>query len=140
MHERDRSAVHRLSRDVAGARTGSRSSQAPGKLWIRLLQFEAVVAVAAAFRDEVGYEPPVSTPVMFDSGVRDATDVVIALALGATAVGIGRPYAYALSYGGAESLTHFLKSFLAEFDLCLAVCGFKDIAALKEAGCEPALH
>ncbi len=140
MHERDRSAVHRLSRDVADARTGSRSSQAPGKLWIRLLQFEAVVAVAAAFRDEVGYEPPVSTPVMFDSGVRDATDVVIALALGATAVGIGRPYAYALSYGGAESLTHFLKSFLAEFDLCLAVCGFKDIAALKEAGCEPALH
>ena len=78
MHERDRSAVHRLSRDVADARTGSRSSQAPGKLWIRLLQFEAVVAVAAAFRDEVGYEPPVSTPVMFDSGVRDATDVVIA--------------------------------------------------------------
>ena len=99
-----------------------------------------VVAVAAAFRDEVGYEPPVSTPVMFDSGVRDATDVVIALALGATAVGIGRPYAYALSYGGAASLTHFLKSFLAEFNLCLAVCGFKDIAALKEAGCEPALH
>jgi isopentenyl diphosphate isomerase/L-lactate dehydrogenase-like FMN-dependent dehydrogenase len=140
LHERDRSAVHRLSRDVADARTGSRSSQAPGKLWIRLLQFEAVVAVAAAFRDDVGYEPPVSTPVMFDSGVRDATDVVIALALGATAVGIGRPYAYALSYGGAESLTHFLKSFLAEFDLCLAVCGFKDIAALKEAGCEPALH
>jgi lactate 2-monooxygenase len=77
-----------------------------------------------------------STPVMFDSGVRDATDAVIALALGATAVGLGRPYAYALSYGGAESLTHYLKSFLAEFDLTLAICGFKDIAALKEAGCE----
>jgi lactate 2-monooxygenase len=80
------------------------------------------------------------TPVMFDSGVRDATDVIIALALGATAVGIGRPYAYALSYGGAESLTHFLKSFLAELDLCLAVCGFKDVATLREAGCEPAMH
>jgi lactate 2-monooxygenase len=77
-----------------------------------------------------------STPVMFDGGVRDATDVVIALAMGATAVGIGRPYAYALSYGGAESLTHFLKSFLAELDLCLAICGFKDIATLKDAGCE----
>lgn len=77
-----------------------------------------------------------STPVMFDSGVRDATDAVIALALGATAVGIGRPYAYALSYGGTESLTHYLKSFLAEFDLCLAICGFKDIASLKQAGCE----
>ena len=80
-----------------------------------------------------------STPVMFDSGVRDATDAVIALALGATAVGIGRPYAYALSYGASESLTHYLQSFLAEFDLTLAICGFKDIATLKEAGCEQAL-
>ena len=80
-----------------------------------------------------------STPVMFDSGVRSATDAVIALALGATAVGLGRIYAYALSYGGTESLTHYLKSFLAELDLCLAICGFKDIASLKEAGAEDAL-
>ncbi|MEZ0050371.1 lactate 2-monooxygenase [Mycobacterium sp. MAA66] len=80
-----------------------------------------------------------STPVMFDSGVRSPIDAVIALALGATAVGIGRPYAYALSYGGAESLTHYLKSFLAEFDLTLAICGFKDVATLKEAGCRPTL-
>jgi isopentenyl diphosphate isomerase/L-lactate dehydrogenase-like FMN-dependent dehydrogenase len=77
-----------------------------------------------------------TTPVMFDSGVRDATDVIIALALGATAVGIGRPYAYALSYGGTESLTHYLQSFLAELDLTMAICGFKDIASLRQAGCE----
>jgi lactate 2-monooxygenase len=76
---------------------------------------------------------------MFDSGVRSPTDAIIALALGATAVGIGRPYAYALSHGGAESLTHYLRSCLAELDLCLAVCGFKDIATLKEAGCEQVL-
>jgi isopentenyl diphosphate isomerase/L-lactate dehydrogenase-like FMN-dependent dehydrogenase len=81
-----------------------------------------------------------STPVMFDSGVRSATDAIIALALGATAVGLGRPYAYALSYGGAESLTHDLRSFLAELDLCLAVCGFKDIATLKEAGVEEVIN
>ena len=80
-----------------------------------------------------------STPVMFDSGVRSATDAVIALALGATAVGLGRTYAYALSYGGTESLTHYLKSFLAELDLCLAICGFEDIASLKETGAEHAL-
>jgi lactate 2-monooxygenase len=80
-----------------------------------------------------------STPVMFDSGVRSATDAIIALALGATAVGIGRPYAYALSYGAAESLTHYLRSFLAELDLCLAIAGFKDMATLQEAGCEPVL-
>ena len=81
-----------------------------------------------------------STPVMFDSGVRSATDAIIALALGATAVGLGRPYAYALSYGGAESLTHYLRSFLAELDLCLAVCGFKDIVTLKEAGVEEVIN
>jgi lactate 2-monooxygenase len=81
-----------------------------------------------------------STPVMFDSGVRSATDAIIALALGATAVGIGRPYAYALSYGGAESLTHYLRSFLAELDLCLAVCGFKHLATLKEAGVEQVIN
>jgi lactate 2-monooxygenase len=80
-----------------------------------------------------------STPVIFDSGVRDATDAIIALGLGATAVGIGRPYAYALSYGGTESLTHYLKSFLAAFDLTLSICGFKDIATLRAAGVEPAL-
>jgi lactate 2-monooxygenase len=70
-----------------------------------------------------------STPVIFDSGVRDATDAIIALALGAAAVGIG----------GAESLTHYLKSFLAAFDLTLSICGFKDLATLKAAGVEPAL-
>jgi isopentenyl diphosphate isomerase/L-lactate dehydrogenase-like FMN-dependent dehydrogenase len=80
-----------------------------------------------------------STPVIFDSGVRDATDAIIAMALGATAVGIGRPYAYALSYGGTESLAHYVKSFLAAFDLTLSICGFKDIATLKAAGIEPAL-
>ena len=81
-----------------------------------------------------------ATPVMFDSGVRSATDAIIALALGATAVGLGRPYAYALSYGGAESLTHYLRSLLAELDLCLAVCGFKNIATLKEAGVEEVIN
>jgi lactate 2-monooxygenase len=77
---------------------------------------------------------------MFDSGVRSATDAIIALALGASSVGLGRPYAYALSYGGAESLTHYLKSFLAELDLCLAVCGFNDIATLKEAFLEEVIN
>ncbi len=51
--------------------------------------------------------PPAKRANRHDARVRDATDVAIALELGARAVGIGRPYAYALSYGGAESLTHF---------------------------------
>ena len=44
-----------------------------------------------------------------------------------------------LSYGATESLTHYLKSFLAEFDLTLSNCGFKDIAAPRAGGVEPAL-
>jgi lactate 2-monooxygenase len=79
-------------------------------------------------------------PVIFDSGVRSATDAIIALALRATALGLGQPYPYALSYGGAQSLTHYLRSFLAELDLCLAVCGFKDLATLKEAGVEEVIN
>jgi hypothetical protein len=59
--------------------------------------------------DEAGVDKAAGcTPVMSDSGVRDATDAIIALAMGKTAVGIGRPHVYALSYGETESLTHYL--------------------------------
>jgi lactate 2-monooxygenase len=39
-----------------------------------------------------------------------------------------------------QSLTHYLRSFLAELDLCLAVCGFKDIATLREAGVQEVIN
>ena len=74
------------------------------------------------------------TPVLFDSGVRSGSDVVKALALGATAVGTGRPYAYALAVGGEEGVEHHLRSFLAEADLLMAVNGMPSIARLREAG------
>ena len=70
------------------------------------------------------------TPVLFDSGVRSGTDVVKALALGATAVGIGRPYAYGLALGGVEGIVHVLRSILAEADLLMAVDGYPTLAAL----------
>jgi len=74
------------------------------------------------------------TPVLFDSGVRSGTDVVKAVALGAAAVGTGRPHAYALAVGGEEGVVHHLRSFLAEADLLMAVDGYPDLAALREAG------
>ena len=74
------------------------------------------------------------TPVLFDSGVRSGSDVAKALALGATAVGIGRPYCYGLALGGVEGAVHVLRSLLAEADLLMAVDGFPDIAALRAAG------
>lgn len=74
------------------------------------------------------------TPVLFDSGVRSGTDVVKALAMGATAVGIGRPYAYGLALDGTAGVVHVLRSLLAEADLLMAVDGFPTLSALREAG------
>ncbi len=69
-------------------------------------------------------------PVLFDSGVRSGADVIKALALGATAVGIGRPYAYGLAIGGAAGAIHVLRSILAEADLIMAVDGYPTLADL----------
>jgi lactate 2-monooxygenase len=73
-------------------------------------------------------------PVLFDSGVRTGTDVIKALALGARAVGIGRPYLYGLALGGAAGAAHVIRTILAEADLLMAVDGLPDIAAVREAG------
>jgi lactate 2-monooxygenase len=74
-----------------------------------------------------------STPVLFDSGVRSGTDVAKALAIGARAVGIGRPYAYGLALDGADGIVHVLRSILAETDLLMAVDGYPRIADLDRA-------
>jgi lactate 2-monooxygenase len=69
-------------------------------------------------------------PVLFDSGVRSGADVVKALALGATAVGIGRPYAYGCALGGTDGIVHVLRMILAEADLTMAVDGYPTVADL----------
>lgn len=72
-----------------------------------------------------------ATPVIFDSGVRSGTDIVKAVALGAKAVGVGRPYAYGLALGGADGVVHVLRSLLAEADLLMAVDGYPKLADLN---------
>lgn len=69
-------------------------------------------------------------PVLFDSGVRTGADVIKALALGATAVGVGRPYLYGLTLAGADGVVHVLRSLLAEADLLMAVDGYPTLADL----------
>ena len=67
--------------------------------------------------------------VLFDSGIRTGSDVMKAVALGADAVFVGRPYIYGLSIGGEEGVRHVLRSLLAELDLSMALSG---LASLHE--------
>jgi lactate 2-monooxygenase len=70
-------------------------------------------------------------PVFLDSGVRTGADAVKALALGAQAVGLGRPYAYALALGGEKGVGALLDHFLAELELTLSLSG---VGSLEELG------
>jgi L-lactate dehydrogenase (cytochrome) len=62
--------------------------------------------------------------VLFDSGVRGGADVLKALALGADAVCLGRPYVWGLTLGGQAGVEAVLKMVLAELDLTMALCGY----------------
>lgn len=73
-------------------------------------------------------------PVLFDSGVRSGADVIKALALGATAVGVGRPYAYGLALEGVDGVVHVLRTLLAEADLIMAVDGYPTLESLRVPG------
>lgn len=68
--------------------------------------------------------------VLFDSGIRTGADVVKALALGAKAVMVGRPFAYGLAHGGQVGVRHVLRSLLADFDLTLGLSGHRSPADL----------
>ncbi|KAK8049001.1 cytochrome b2 [Apiospora phragmitis] len=65
--------------------------------------------------------------VYVDGGFERGTDILKAIALGATAVGIGRPYLYSLVYGqeGAEHLTQILKD---EIEVSMRLCGITDLS------------
>jgi lactate 2-monooxygenase len=61
--------------------------------------------------------------VLFGSGVRTGTDVYRALALGAEAVVIGRPYVHGLALGGEQGVRHMLRTLLAELEITFAIAG-----------------
>ena len=82
---------------------------------------EALLSVRAAVGPDL--------PVLLDGGVRRGSDVIKAIALGADAVLVGRPYVYGLAVGGRAGVHEVLSNLLAETDSVLALCGY---AALSE--------
>lgn len=90
----------------------------------------------AASAPALGFLPSVveaaeGMPVIFDSGVRTGVDVVKALALGASAVAVGRPYGWGITVGGAAGAEHVLRCLLAEADLTMGLNGYQSIADLS---------
>lgn len=73
----------------------------------------------ADVRDAVGE----NALLLMDSGIRRGIDVVKALALGADAVLVGRPYIYGLAVGGQQGVEHVIKTLRAEIDLAFALVG-----------------
>jgi 4-hydroxymandelate oxidase len=69
-------------------------------------------------------------PLLVDGGIRRGTDVLKALALGADAVLLGRPYVHALAAAGALGVAHALRLLRDEFEIAMALCGCKTVAEI----------
>ena len=74
-----------------------------------------------------------SVPVMIDSGFRRGTDIYKALALGARAVGVGRPYIFGLSAFGQPGVERVLDILRAELSLTMRQCGTPTIKDITQA-------
>ena len=66
-------------------------------------------------------------PVLFDSGIRSGADILKALALGADAVLLGRPYVYGLALAGAAGVQAVIEHMIAELDLSLGLVGCRSV-------------
>lgn len=83
---------------------------------------EALPKIAEVVQDRI--------PILLDSGIRGGADVVKALALGAKAVCVGRPYVYGLALAGEQGVYEVLRNILAEFELTMALAGAKNVSEI----------
>ena len=89
-----------------------------------LAAIDALPEIVAAVGDKV--------PVLMDGGVRRGTDVLKALALGATAVGIGKPVFFALAVGGEDAVVNLLHMLQKETEAAMAICGLAKVADARK--------
>jgi lactate 2-monooxygenase len=81
--------------------------------------FTALAGVAEAVGDDL--------TVLMDSGVRTGADIFKALAMGADAVCIGRPYAYGLAIAGGRGVREVIANLMADFELTMALSGCRTV-------------
>ena len=83
---------------------------------------EVLADIAAALQGRI--------PLLLDGGIRRGTDVFKALALGADAVMVGRPYIYGLATAGASGVAHVVQLLRAELEVAMALTGCRDLAGI----------
>jgi lactate 2-monooxygenase len=81
--------------------------------------FEALPDIVKAVNSKI--------PVLLDSGIRGGADAFKAIALGATAVCVGRPYVYGLALAGQQGVYEVLRNLMADFELTMGLAGCKNI-------------
>ncbi len=111
-------------RSIASGATGVMISNHGGR---QLDGAPAPIDQIQAVREAVGEAPDV----ICDGGIRRGSDVVKALALGATACSVGRPYLYGLAAGGEAGVERVLTLLHEEFERTLTLAGVNDIASLS---------
>ena len=86
---------------------------------------DALPAIAGAVAGRV--------PLLLDGGIRRGSDIFKAIALGASAVLIGRPYIHALAAAGALGVAHVLRTLREEFEICMALSGCATLDAIDDS-------
>ena len=92
--------------------------------------FDALNAVVEAVDGRI--------PVLLDSGIRSGADIFKALALGARAVLLGRPYVYGLALAGEAGVREVVTNFIADFDLTMGLAGCRSVSEIGPEALVPA--
>lgn len=101
-------------------------------------QLDGCVPTAVAL-EEVVEAVGGAVPVLVDGGIRDGGDVLRALALGARAVLVGRPYAWGLASGGQDGAREALEALTGDLERAMALAGCPNLAAITRDRVRPAL-
>jgi lactate 2-monooxygenase len=84
---------------------------------------EALPEIAAVIQGKI--------PILLDSGVRGGADIFKALALGAKAICVGRPYVYGLALAGEQGVYEVMRNLMADFELTMGLSGCKNISEIQ---------